>query len=460
MANLLDLPAELFQMIIHELVLIAMEPPPDFHYRFKIGPVWKLRGVSRSFAAEIEREFFSQQPREFYSDNPNIKYLVQKYLPRFLMQVSRKPGSVNERFLTRLQDMGRYVVDQLDCEDQEQRAEIIEKTYVGLGTIFGKANITHALWCDHIGNCHCSKFHDTALALSVPYPDRLCAALATGAHSVLPKILPKLSVTDKDGLIPTEPLRFALLLDDLTSLDIILRHLETRPSPEQIVLTQNANMFSISERILSTLGSMRSTATKLLLDYYEKNLPCPSKDTYTRWISNAAFHRSIDELQDLRAVLSFNTGRKSLVGRDAIAAVCAHGSSAGIQEVLQHVGDVNKGTVLTAPIFIAVRSGRAAAIQACLTVGANVDLSVRSNIKTIGKTHITPLDVAVHRYDVPIADALIEGDATIPHISHWPTHARMYRLLHAATSRLTDVQLPDLQHFKLWTKEDLQALQY
>ena len=77
-----------------------------------------------------------------------------------------------------------------------------------------------------------------------------------------------------------------------------------------------------------------------------------------------------------------------MIGRDMISAVRANGSSVAIEEVLQHVRDVTKGTVSIAPIFIGVLSGRTTTMQACLQAGANVDLAVHSNIRAIDKTHI------------------------------------------------------------------------
>lgn len=112
MSNLLDLPAELLQMVIHELVITSKDPSclwrPSSHPG--IGQLWKLRGVCRSFAAEIEREVFSQQPREFYSHR-NIQRLIKTHFSRFVLQVSRKPGSVNEKMFTRLQRMVQYIVN-------------------------------------------------------------------------------------------------------------------------------------------------------------------------------------------------------------------------------------------------------------------------------------------------------------------------------------------------------------
>jgi hypothetical protein len=401
MANLLDLPAELFQMVIHELVDTASEGVPS--YRFGIGRVWVLRGVCRSFAAQIEREIFSQRPKKFYSQYHDVSGLVHKCLPRYMMQASRKLGSVNERFFTRLQRMAEYIVEQVDCETPEQRTDIFERTYSGLNTL--------------------------------------------------------LNGIEKDSLITPQLIRWALEMDDLASLDTILRQLETRPLSEQIVLTQPRSMFFVSDCIETTLRWEDLTAAQMLLDYYEKNLPCPPKDTYNQWISNTCAVRFF-RLPNLRAVLGFDTGGKKRIGRDTLVIACTRGNSAAVHEVLQHIGDINKGTVLTAPIFIAVRSGRRSAIEACLHAGADIDLLVASNIRTLDKTHITPLDIAIYRHDVPVASLLIEAGATIPHISQWPTHKRTYRLLRAAASKLTEVELLYLQHIKHISKGEIAALQY
>lgn len=461
MSNLLDLPAELFQMVIHELVITSKDPSypwrPSPHPG--IGQLWKLRGVCRSFAAEIEREVFSQQPREFYSHR-NIQRLIKTHFSRFVLQVSRKPGSVNEKMFTRLQRMAQYIVEQVEYEDKEQRNEVIDKTYSGLSKILPMDDVIHALWCDSVGCSKCSEFLGPELPIRLPYQDRFYAALAAGNHRLLSKVLPKLDAADIYTLICTQPILFTVQMRDLTSLNTILRYLETQSPSIQISLTSTYGMFSISRCIKITLWKKYIPAAQLLLDYYEKNLPCPSNKTYSGWVGEASANCSLDQLEALKAVLRFNTGSKNMIGPDTLGAVYAKGNSTAIEEVLQHVEDINKGTTLTAPMFIAVRSGRPIAIRACLQAGANVNLSMRPNMRATGRTHITPLETAVHRYDVSIVRTLIESGATIPHISKWPTHERTYRLLHEAASKLTDVVLPDLEHFKRCNKNDLKAFKY
>ncbi|RYN60510.1 hypothetical protein AA0118_g6303 [Alternaria tenuissima] len=461
MANLSNLPSELFQMVIHELVITSKSPSDSSHPspRPRIGQLWRLRGVCRSFAAEIEREVFSQQPREFYRHR-NVRRLVRAHFSRFMLQVSRKPGSVNEKMFTRLQRMVQYIAKQVEYEDKEQRNEVMDKTYNGLSKILPMDDVIHALWCDNVGCPYCLNFLGSKLPKRLPYHDRFCAALAAGNHRLLCQILPKLAGSRIDQLITTQPIWFAIQMRDLTSLNTILRYLEAQPPSAQIYLTRTYARFSISKCISNTLWEKYLPAAQLLLDYYEKNLPCPSSKTYSGWVAEASANCSLDQLQALRAVLRFNTGSTNLIEHDTLAAVYAKGNSAAIQEVLQHVGDINKGTVRTAPIFIAVRSGRPIAIQACLQAGADVNLSMRPNMRAIGRTHMTPLETAVHRHEVSIVRILIEVGATIPHISKWPTHARTYRLLHEAASKLTDVVLPDLEHFKRCNKNDLKALKY
>ncbi|KAL1797958.1 hypothetical protein ACET3X_004564 [Alternaria dauci] len=462
MANLLDLPVEVFQMIIHEVGLAPTETSATRLRRPALGQFLKLRGVCRSFAAEIERVVFSQQPREFYSQNHDVQRIIENCFPRYMMQVSRKPGNMNKGIVSRLQRMAHYIEDQFDCEDEEQHSNIMTKTYDGLSKILDMFHVIHALWCDRVNEyCYCSGLLDPGFSIQgLPYQDRLCAAIAAGNHRLLSSILPRLTVADKDLLINTRPILFALKVRDLTSLDIILRHLETQSSSNRNSLIQPSNMFSLSDGISEALKSKNVPATCILLDYYKKTLTYPSRDIYNKWLFKASEDCSDDQLPSLRAVLSFKHGSKNVITRDIIAAVCARGNSVAIQEVLQQLGDVDKGTALTAPIFIAVRSGRETAIEACLQAGANVNLSVPSNIKAINNTHITPLDTAINRNDVDAADVLIKGGATIPHISQWPTHAPMYHLLHGAASTLTHVPLPHLDQRKALSKTYLEALRY
>jgi hypothetical protein len=458
MTNLLDLPVEIFQMITHEVVSSASGAVYSSYYQVRY--VWRLRSVCRTFAAEIERDLLSQQPKQFYHNSYLVQCLIWKCLPRYITQASRISGNVNEWFLARLQSMANYILEKLDIEDQKQRAGIREQLFAGLGKMVNQIALANALWCD--SSCTCSRVDLQQQHTETPVQDQLCAALAVGAHGILADVLMELSGAEEDPLFDVAPIQLALAMNDVKSLDVILRHLETKPSSQQIALTDDYAMFSIQKSIRAALSSDRGTAAQLLLDYHKKNLPRPTRYKYNRWISSSLHADTTAYLRNLQAVLDFHTGRKTRILRETLLTACAEGSSEDIQEVLKRIGDVDKGSVLNAPIFIAVRSGRVAAVQACLQAGASVELSVASNIGRLGKTDvmITPLNLAIYRHDSSIVDALIKGGATIPHISKWPTHRRVYNVLHKAASELTDVELPDLRRFRLMSKADVKALQY
>ncbi|KAI4694483.1 hypothetical protein J4E81_006701 [Alternaria sp. BMP 2799] len=458
MTHLLDLPVEIFQMIVHELVNSAINNVKGPSQGFQIDGVWRLRDVCRTFSAEIERNVFSLQPQETYYNKYFVSRLALKRLPRYMMQVKRIPGNINEGFHARLQRMISYILQELDIEDEKQRAGIIEKFHRSLGKIVEPYKLRHALWCDCGPSCYFVTQNQNSTELSVQ--DRLHASLMVGAHDVLAGVLTELSGAEKDPLFDVEPFRIARDLGDTESINVIVRYLETRSSSEQTALTSEDGMFPIHSTISTTLAIDSGTIAQTLLDYHKKNLGSPKRHIYHYWVSRALHADTTRYLHNLRAVLDFHPEGRTRVLRETMLAICAGGSSEDVQEALKRVQDVDKGTALNAPIFIAVRSGRIAAVQGCIQAGANVDLAVRSNIPTLQKDTIMPLDVAMNRNDGYIAEVLIKAGATIPHISQWPGTGRVYKVLRKAVSERTNVKLPDLRNFQHMSLAERKDIQY
>ncbi|KAI4683891.1 uncharacterized protein J4E84_006731 [Alternaria hordeiaustralica] len=458
MTNLLDLPVEIFQMITHELVKSAINNVKGLSRRFEIDSVWRLRDVCRTFAAEIERNVFSQQPKEIYFNVYSVQRLALKRLPRYMMQVKRIPGNINEDFHGRLQRMTNYILQELDIEDEKQRTGIIERFYLSLGKIVDASKLSHALWCDCGPSCHYVTQNQNSTELSVQ--DRLYTSLMVGAHDVLASVLTELSGMEKDALFDVEPFRIARDLGDTESIDVIVRYLETRSSSVQAALTSEDAMFPIHSTISIALATDSGTIAQTLLDYHKKNLRSPTRHAYNYWVSRAVHASTTKYLHNLTAVLDFHPEGRRRVLRETMLSICAGGSSEDVQEALKRVEDVDKGTALNAPIFIAVRSGRVAAVQGCIQAGVNVDLAVRSNIPTLHKDTITPLDVAMNRNDGYIAEVLIKAGATIPHISQWPGTGRVYKVLRKAVSERTNVKLPDLRNFQHMSLAERKDIQY
>jgi hypothetical protein len=455
MTNLLELPIKIFKMITHELVSSTTGVSSDYS-RFVL--VWKLRVVCRTFAAEIERDVFSQQQREFYRSCYRIECLIIKYLSRYMTQVSRVVGNVNQGFCARLQRMTSYLLEKIDIKDEKQRTDTIDKFYLGLVKLIPHWQLAHVLWSDCSSQCYCVPQDQNNTGL--PVLDRLYAALVAGAHKLLADVLPELTGVETDPLFEVPPFQIARELDDSKSIGVIIHHLEQRPSWEQADLTNDGKMFCIQDTINVTLSRDSGTTSQLLLDYHKDNLPPPSREVYNRWVCNSLNICTTKYLHNLNTVLDFNAGGKTRVLRDTMLIVFARGSSEDVQEVLKRFEDVDKGTAWNAPIFMAVRSGRKAAVQGCIQAGANVNLVVRSNIPSLYQTHIIPIVVAMYRNEGSVTDVLIQAGATIPHISQWPSTRRVYKVLHEAASKRTSVDLPDLYAFRHMSQAKLRALHY
>lgn len=445
-------------MIIHELVSSAMGNVNRPSNGFQINWVWMLRDVCPTFAAEIVRSVFSQQPKSVYYNNYFVQRLVLERLPRYIMQVKRIPGNINEGFRARLQRMTSYILHELDIKDEKQRADIIDKFYVSLRKIVNEYRLSHALWCDCGPSCLYVTQTQDSTELSVQ--DRLFTSLMVGSDDVLAGVLPEVSGAEKDRLFHVLPFDIARILGDMKSIDVIFRHLATRPSLERMALMCENGMFRIQSIISIMLASDSGTIAQTLLDFHRKNLPSPTRHAYNYWIYNAVHERTTKYLHNLRAVLDFYPEGRTRVLCETMLTICAGGSSEDVQEALKRVEDVDKGTALNAPIFIAVRSGRVAAVQGCIQSGANIHLAVRSNIPTLHKDIITSLDVAMNRNDGHIAEILIKAGATIPHISQWPKTRRMYKVLSKTVSECTNVKLPDLKRFQHMSLADRKDIQY
>jgi hypothetical protein len=122
---------------------------------------------------------------------------------------------------------------------------------------------------------------------------------------------------------------------------------------------------------------------------------------------------------------------------------------------------IDDGTILTLPIFIAVRSGRSIAVNTVIDAGADVAIQAKSNLPSLQKDFVSSLDVAIHKHKIAVIEALLErGAGPIPHISEWPTHGRTYNYLRGVLSEESGVELPLLRDFKRLSITERKAIKY
>jgi hypothetical protein len=160
--------------------------------------------------------------------------------------------------------------------------------------------------------------------------------------------------------------------------------------------------------------------------------------------------------------MDFKPGGKTMLVRQHFNVICDLGSAAMIHDALTRLGnDLDKGGILALPIFVAVRSARAVAVKAVLDAGADPNITAPSNIRSLNKDRLTPVDVAIHKHSIPVIDVLVKhGNVTLPHISEWPTHHRTYNHLRNIVNKNTGAKLPELRSFKRLGDGQRKAIKY
>lgn len=477
--NLLDLPPELFQHIIHELVSTG-----SLFDDFDDGEennVWSLRSVCRTFAAEIEHDVLNNQPKEFLNVSYHEK-LMKPCMDRYLFNRLMSPRDVSRKFLAKVKDMVDYVIEEL-CIGDQQREQHTEKILHGFSKILGFDNIAHSLWCDTQEDCrhHPTGWHRETSHISY----RLCAALAISAHGLFNRLLTEFALLEANSSFQPSLVEMALDISDKGSLHTVLQGLDTLQSADPglamgLIKRQEA-LYPVSNFIKRTVGEDDVDATRSLLNFYEKHFGRPCKRIYMDWILSAlahshpvaeypaCFHTSdfnfkLDKAKKtLNTVLSFKPGEKSMVTKWIIRLIYEYGGHSDTMEALGLIRNVNSGTVFNLPIFMAVRYQNPLAMRAVLEAGADANVKVKSNIPSVHKTKITPLDSAIHRNSSYVADELIKGGATMPHVSEWPTRKGMYNILRSHTckrSKSAAARIPSVEKFRAMSQDDRKALQY
>ncbi|KAL5435184.1 hypothetical protein PMIN07_002691 [Paraphaeosphaeria minitans] len=140
---LLSIPAELFQQITHELVT-------------DIGVVeaWKLRGVCRTFAAEVFNEIFSRQPEEVLQETLEKKF-VRKNIGVYLTHVMKTSAGATGALMQKTKHLLNDITESLGIDQEQRRDEHARRLFQGLTSRLQAEEIADLIWPDkghHPGN--------------------------------------------------------------------------------------------------------------------------------------------------------------------------------------------------------------------------------------------------------------------------------------------------------------------
>jgi hypothetical protein len=185
------------------------------------------------------------------------------------------------------------------------------------------------------------------------------------------------------------------------------------------LVTDPLAVFQFATAIEYVIGAKANKVLKQLLDFHANHLPRPDRSNFTMWF-RAACGRRNEAAASLLIALA--PGGKSMIVRNNLQ-TAFYSSEAIIKATLGQlkVADTNKGTLVTLPLFMAVRSGRVTAVRVFLEAGSDPNVLVKSNITSLKKFHVSPLDVAFYHKNTAVAKYLLSHGVDVPHISEWPT---------------------------------------
>jgi hypothetical protein len=131
MTQLLDLPPELFQIIIHKVVAIQ---DVKQYANGSWGPrnAWKLRGVCRVFAAEIKHDLLTNQP---HHELPGCSEIIENNMATYLFRRVQKPLDTRTNLTTIINQMVNYICE-VHSVPTARRQGVLEDMCAGLVPIF------------------------------------------------------------------------------------------------------------------------------------------------------------------------------------------------------------------------------------------------------------------------------------------------------------------------------------
>jgi ankyrin repeat protein len=198
---------------------------------------------------------------------------------------------------------------------------------------------------------------------------------------------------------------------------------------------------------------------KLLLDFHTNHLPRP-RNRFISWFTTA----SLDHKEELAQLLiDFSPGGESMLSNKHLDYAFRGNNEAIIKATLTRLNLTNfdAGTIITMPLFMAIRSGKLTAVRLVLEAGADPNVMTLSNIESLKKLNISPLGFALYQKNTDIARYLLEHGATVPHVSEWLIRRPSFDFVRDWETEHTSATIPTWSEaWKLRLSGSLKDLKY
>ncbi|KAF2635780.1 ankyrin [Massarina eburnea CBS 473.64] len=403
--ELLHFPPEIFQNIVHELVCSV-----------GVDKAWKMRGVCRTFAAEIRYDIVTNQTKDSFRGSKVLDNVFDAYLQARM----KIPLDINPQFVKFLHDIVDYLSAEKPPSAPDDRDAITLQLCSGIRKFGEVFDLTCHMWSNNLLN------------LAIIDADRLAAAILTGNLGLVQSIMaatPRISDKSAFGSC----LRISVLQGDWHIIEPVLVCIES-PRPD-----------SIAPAIRAALRAKKADIVKLLMEKSKHYGVKIHKTDYMSYVSTAIMSGS---LKLLKMILRMEIqAPKAMFKRQwefALENATANMTRALHQYRLIDVHRENSGTT---PLIFAVKLGRLKIIQALLDVGAPIDAAMPTKSDHIWDWERTALNIALTRKNTEVVELLLKNGATMPHMETWRRNRPSWNYIRGISLANGCTNVPTLDEF-------------
>ncbi|KAJ4360814.1 uncharacterized protein N0V89_001381 [Didymosphaeria variabile] len=390
--DLLDLPPEVFQRVVHELVS-------------DVGVVeaWKLRGVCRTFAAEIHHDIFAHQPKEILlasMDTSEHMKIFQNNLTVYLRNRLNKRLDANGMLVSKIQELWDYPTETLHIQDFQKRQECAARLIEGIVSDPDPLYWMAFIWDEQLWPHR----HNHADAYMVPATaaDKLIAVVAVGEHDLIPGLfeLPE----NGDYTMFSRPLVIATGNRDTEMVRTLIScykklHPKNNTHPDIVDAIDSAIQIGNVDALELLIQTCRSWGHC----YYSE------KRAYRGWMQCSIIH---DSVASLDTVIENRGGRKGMLTQEVVKLICRSGKDTMINHYIEKgLLDVNKVYSHTSPLIIATHAGNVRTMATLISAGADVDKATSDGT--------TPLFIASKKHRKGAMNYLLDNGANTD-TDNWP----------------------------------------
>ncbi|KAH7070676.1 hypothetical protein BKA63DRAFT_569043 [Paraphoma chrysanthemicola] len=413
--DLLDLPPEIFQYIVHNFVSTV-----------GIRRAWNVREVCRTFAVEIQYDVLHSQPLgeddiPQWSWSTSVRPLPTRYVASIVRYRLNKPLNASPEFLDKLRQMIQFLRDESDVYPQDS-PEYLNVLCESLAQRSCTQQLAAALTCKYTALRHrCEDHEDCSDILKdgpLPTHLKIIAAVVIKDSKLVLALLPKLLQTDEWRCeIFGSPLCLAVEHKDTKTVHTILHWLESIYGPDAAApgyLLGEKQKLEILSAIDRAFVANNLKVLQTLLSFYAHRFGPSGRYTYNGWLCKAY---GLANTGYLEAVLAVAKRGREVISREGLVNMTRYAESSHINILVSTKAlDIDRDFYKATPLTAAVRSGSLDKIRAILDAGADIN-SGWFPYSAMGVAFRTKQK---QEHKVRIVRLLLERGAMLPATDQWP----------------------------------------